>query len=98
MLRREVILGGAAVALAGAAPAPARRVVSLNPCLDAMLVALADPSQIAALSHFSQVEGSSSVPAVVARRYPFVYESAEEVIALSPDLVLANPSARARCW
>jgi iron complex transport system substrate-binding protein len=90
MLRREVIAGGAALGLAGAAPAPARRVVSLNPCLDANLVALAEPAQIAALSHFSRTEGSSSVPLETARRYPFVYESAEEVMALSPDLVLAS--------
>jgi len=88
--RRAAIAGAAALGLAGAARAPAKRVVSLNPCLDANLVTLADPSQIAALSHFSQIEDSSSVPLAVARRYPFVYESAEEVMALAPDLVLAS--------
>lgn len=91
MLRRDVIAGAAAFGTAGGAPAPpARRVASLNPCLDAMLVALADPSQIAALSHYSRTEGSSSVPLDIARRYPVVYETAEEILTLGPDLVLAS--------
>jgi iron complex transport system substrate-binding protein len=93
MLRREAILGGAALGLAGAARAsaraPVRRVVSLNPCLDALLVAVADPGQIAALSHFSREPTSSSVGSA-ALKFPFVYESAEEVVALRPDLVLAS--------
>jgi iron complex transport system substrate-binding protein len=91
MLRREALIAGASLALAGGAPAPApaRRVVSLNPCLDAMLVAVAAPGQIAALSHYSQAPSSSSIGAL-ARRHPFTYESAEEVIAFSPDLVVAS--------
>jgi iron complex transport system substrate-binding protein len=89
MLRREVITGAAALGLAGSGPAPARRVVSLNPCLDAMLLAVAHPSQVAALSHLSRQEGASSIGSA-ALRFPFVYESAEEVIALRPDLVLAS--------
>jgi iron complex transport system substrate-binding protein len=40
-----------ALALAAAAHAAPRRVVSLNPCLDGVLIALADPGQIVALSH-----------------------------------------------
>jgi iron complex transport system substrate-binding protein len=89
--RREMLAAGAAFALAAAAPAPApaRRVVSLNPCLDAALLAVADPAQVAALSHFSREEDASSVGAA-ALKFPFVYESAEEVIARSPDLVLAS--------
>jgi iron complex transport system substrate-binding protein len=91
MRRREAITGAAAaLALGGAArAAPARRVVSLNPCLDAVLLAVADPSQVAALSHYSQHPSSSSIGAA-AGRYRFTYESAEEVIACSPDLVLAS--------
>ncbi len=87
--RRLAMTGGAAAILAAAAPAPARRVVSLNPCLDALLVAVAGPGQIAALSHYSRDMSSSSVGAA-ALKFPFVYESAEEVIARSPDLVLAS--------
>ena len=87
--RREAIAGGAAFALAAAAPGPARRVVSLTPCLDLILVAVADPSQIVALSHWSRQPGASSV-GEVARRFPFTFETAEEVIALAPDLVLTG--------
>lgn len=71
-----------------AAPAP-RRVVSLNPCLDAILLSVADPGQIAALSHYSR-EPSQSAVAAEARRYPFTWGSAEEVVALKPDLVLTS--------
>ena len=87
--RRQAMIGAAALGLGAAAPAPARRVVSLNPCLDAALLAVAHPSQVAALSHYSRQQGSSSVGAR-AFDFPFTYESAEEVIALSPDLVLAS--------
>ncbi len=83
-----IMLGG--VMLAGGAPAPRRRIVSLNPCLDAMLVAVADPGQIAALSHWSRDPDGSSVPVETARRFAFTYETAEEIVALSPDLVLAS--------
>lgn len=87
--RRAAVAGAAAFGLAGAARAPARRIVSLNPCLDAILLSVADASQVAALSHYSRQPMASSVGAA-AKRYPFTYESAEEVIALSPDLVLAS--------
>ena len=87
--RREAMAGGAAWVLAGSAPAPVGRVVSLNPCLDAMLLAVADPGQIAALSHYSRdLQSSSAGPA--AARFPFAYESAEAVMAFAPDLVLAS--------
>ncbi|HKR89257.1 MAG TPA: ABC transporter substrate-binding protein [Phenylobacterium sp.] len=87
--RRAAVTAAAAFGLAGAGRATARRIVSLNPCLDAVLLSVADPSQVAALSHYSRQPLASSVgPA--ASRFPFTYESAEEVIALSPDLVLAS--------
>jgi iron complex transport system substrate-binding protein len=87
--RRAALTGAAAFGLAGAGRAPPRRIVSLNPCLDAILVAVADPAQIAALSHYSRQPLSSSV-GPVARRFGYTHETAEEVIALSPDLVLAS--------
>jgi iron complex transport system substrate-binding protein len=73
---------------AAATPAP-RRVVSLNPCLDAILLEVADPGQIAALSHYSRDPAQSAI-ATAARRYPFTWGSAEEVVALRPDLVLTS--------
>ncbi len=76
----------AGAALAGPAP---RRVVSLNPCLDGILLEVADPGQITALSHYARDPGQSAI-ADAARRYPFTWGSAEEVVALRPDLVLVS--------
>lgn len=87
---RRAVMGGV-LALGAANPllrAP-RRVASLNACLDAMLVHLADRAQIAALSHYAR-EPEGSTVAVQARTLPFTWESAEEIIALRPDLVLAS--------
>lgn len=72
----------------GADDAPT--IVSLNPCLDALLVELAAPDQVLALSHYSRDPGSSSIPAAIAARYGVTGGTAEEVIALGPDLVLAS--------
>lgn len=80
------LAGGRAPAAHAAAPA---RIVSLNPCLDAILVHVADRAQIAALSHYAREPGSSTI-AALARTLPVTYESAEEIIALAPDLVLAS--------
>ncbi|KSB90749.1 ABC transporter substrate-binding protein [Caulobacter vibrioides] len=85
---------------AGAAEAAARkpRIVSLNPCLDGVLVEVADRDQIAALSHYARDPQQSSI-AERAKSYPITYESAEEVIALRPDVVLSaahsSPATRA---
>ncbi|AOL95176.1 ABC transporter substrate-binding protein [Porphyrobacter sp. LM 6] len=65
-------------------------IVSLNPCLDAILVEMAPPEQVLALSHYSRDAGSSSIPAKVAARYGVTGGTAEEIIALQPDLVLAS--------
>jgi iron complex transport system substrate-binding protein len=79
----------AALCITHAAHAEVRRVVSLNPCLDAILLSVADRKQIAALSHFSRDRNSSTI-ADVAATLPMTYESAEEVISFSPDLVLTS--------
>ncbi|MFN9498443.1 MAG: ABC transporter substrate-binding protein [Erythrobacteraceae bacterium] len=65
-------------------------IVSLNPCLDAILVELASPAQVLGLSHYSRDPGSSSIPEEIAARYGVTGGTAEEVIALQPDLVLAS--------
>jgi iron complex transport system substrate-binding protein len=91
MRRGAVMLVAMAVALAGVAAAapPPRRVVSLNPCLDAILLQVADPAQIAALSHYARDPRQSAIAAQAAR-YPYTWGSAEEVVALRPDLVLTS--------
>ncbi len=96
-MHAAALLAGACL-LAGCAPAePARRgdaehptIVSLNPCLDAILVDIAPPSQVLALSHYSRDPSSSSIPAGIAARYGVTGGTAEEVIAAQPDLVLAS--------
>jgi len=87
--RRSAVTGVAVLGLTGAAPAGPRRIVSLNPCLDAILVSVADPAQIAALSHYSRQPGASSV-GQAAWRFAYTHETAEEVIAIRPDLVLGS--------
>lgn len=87
--RRELVSGALALVAHGPALAVPRRIVSLNNCLDAMLVHLADRGQIAALSHYARDPRGSTV-ATQAKTLPFTWESAEEVIALRPDLVLAS--------
>jgi iron complex transport system substrate-binding protein len=98
-----MVKGGAillAAALAGCAPAspapapldgPPRRVMSMNPCIDAILVEVADPAQIASISHYSHDPRATSIPLDVARRYPANNDTAEEAVALRPDLVLIGP-------
>lgn len=65
-------------------------IVSVNPCADAMLVRLVEPARIAAISHYSQDPGATSIPSAVASRFRVTAGTAEEVIALRPSLVLAS--------
>lgn len=65
--------------------------LSMNPCIDAILFQVADPAQIVAVSHYSQDPRSSSVDVARARRYPAIHDTAEEAIALRPDIVLLGP-------
>lgn len=100
MLRPFIRLMALAIACVAAlpvavTPAAARpqRIVSLNLCADQYLMALADPGQIAALSPYAR-DPDISAGAAVAKRLPVVRGHAEEVFALSPDLVLASPFHR----
>jgi iron complex transport system substrate-binding protein len=81
--------GCAPAAPAGGPGSAAPTIVSLNPCIDAILVEVA-PDQVLALSHYSRDPGSSSIPAAVAARFAVTGGTAEEIIALQPDLVLAS--------
>ena len=87
----------AALACIGAAPSPARhaplRIVSLNLCADQYLLALADRGQIAALTRLAR-DPAMSAAAGAARGVPVTGGSAEEVLALRPDLVIAAPGLR----
>jgi len=62
----------------------------MNPCVDAILLEVALPAQIAAISHYSQDPRATSIPLAAAARYPAVSDAAEDVIAAHPDLVIAG--------
>lgn len=101
--RRAVVGAGLAASLAaaachaptvatearGAAASP-RRIVSLNPCLDVILLEVADRSQITAISHYSRDRYASTI-ADRARDLPVTHGTTEEILALRPDLVLTGP-------
>lgn len=66
------------------------RIVSINPCVDSILMHVADPGQIAGISHYSQDPRATSIPLAQARRFTATSGTAEEVVALAPDLVIAG--------
>lgn len=88
--------------LAASCAAPPSRggggIVSTNPCADAMLVELVPAARIAAISHYSKDPTATSIPLEVAARFRSTTGTAEEVIAMRPDLVVASsftsPSTR----
>lgn len=77
---------------AQASDAP-RRVVSFNLCADQLVVALADPEQIAGLSPYATDPGLSVV-ADKARGFRKADWQAESTLLLEPDLVLIGPNDR----
>ncbi|WP_235528159.1 ABC transporter substrate-binding protein [Sphingomonas sp. Leaf231] len=84
------VLGAAMPLLLGAAPVRAPRVVSINPCLDAILMHVADHAQIVAISSYSHDPRATSIPLAQARRFATTSGTAEEVVALRPDIVVAG--------
>ena len=80
-----VLLGASSPALAAALP----RIVSMNVCTDQLLLPLADSAQILGLSRFSR-DAWQSWAAEDARHYPSLSGSAEDVLVLKPDIVVAS--------
>jgi iron complex transport system substrate-binding protein len=79
---------------ASAAPATRpQRIVSLNLCADQFLIPLADRGQIAALTRFAR-DPDISAEAKRAASYPVSRGTAEELLALKPDLVVTSPWRR----
>ena len=93
-MKRAVALAliWAATGAANASP-PARlpRIASINPCVDAILIQVADAQQIIGISHYSQDPRSSHIPLEVARRFRATSGTAEEIVALAPDQVISGP-------
>jgi iron complex transport system substrate-binding protein len=93
--RLAALIGAAVLMSAGSAahaesePAHPMRIVSLNMCVDSILIDLVSHDRIAALSHYARDPQRSTI-AEAARHLPITYETAEEVVALRPDLVLTS--------
>ena len=96
-----------ALVLAACAAPPPRAasehptIVSLNPCTDSILADVADPGQLLAISHYSHDPRASSMPPTEARRFRATGGTAEEVLALDPDIVVAGaflPPATAQAF
>jgi iron complex transport system substrate-binding protein len=81
------------IPVAFAQTTPPRRIASFNLCADQLVVALADPEQIAGLSPYA-ADPFLSVVADAARRFRRLDWQAESTIALQPDLVLVGASDR----
>ena len=105
--RMTCVVLGVALAVGGGAWAaspeqyarqPARapqRIVSLNLCADQFLIALADKRQIAGLTHNAADPSTSAAAAQAkAKGYPILGQSAEEVLAIQPDLLVGMPARR----
>lgn len=75
------------------------RVVSDNPCIDAILADVAAPEQIGAISSYSKDPASASVSTAWAARFAATQGTAEEIVAAHPRVFLtsspANPATRA---
>jgi iron complex transport system substrate-binding protein len=94
MTRPLRLLAAGLAALLAVLPATAQgdrpsRIVSINLCADGLLLALADPEQIAALSPYA-VDGDLSFLAEQAAGFRHDAGEAETVIELEPDLVFAG--------
>lgn len=99
LLAATALLGGATL-LWAASPAPAakapavpQRIVSINLCADQLVLTLADRSQIAGLTK-NATDREMSGEAVAARGIPLFSNSAEQILAIEPDLIVGMPASR----
>ncbi|WP_374526644.1 ABC transporter substrate-binding protein [Sphingopyxis sp.] len=98
-LAAALLLAGAgtlwAAAPAGKAKSPAtpQRIVSVNLCADQLVLALADRGQIAGLTH-NAADAELSAASAKARGLPLLGNSAEQILAIDPDLVVGMPASR----
>ena len=86
-MRAFAFASAISLALAGAAEAAPRRVVSLNLCTDELLLMLGDPAQIVSVTHLAQQPVETRLWRE-ARRYRRNDGSLVSVAGLRPDLVL----------
>ncbi len=93
------LIGGAGLLWAASpaphanAPAVPQRIVSINLGADQLVLALADRGQIAGLTkNATDVEMSGE--AAKARGIPLLSNSAEQILAIEPDLIVGMPASR----
>jgi iron complex transport system substrate-binding protein len=83
------VLAGLSLIAAPCLSAQPQRIVSLNLCIDQILVDLVPPSRIAAVTHLATDPAVSAAPEK-ARGLPVTHGAAEDVLTRNPDLVLAG--------
>lgn len=94
-----LLLGGAGALWAATthpvtkAPAVPQRIVSINLCADQLVLALADRGQIAGLTR-NATDTEMSGEAAAARGLPRLSNSAEQILAIEPDLIVGMPASR----
>ena len=93
------LLGGAGLLWASSpaprakTPAVPQRIVSINLCADQLVLALADRGQIAGLTkNATDIEMSGE--AAKAAGLPLLSNSAEQILAIEPDLIVGMPASR----
>jgi iron complex transport system substrate-binding protein len=75
------------------APAVPQRIVSINLCADQLVLALADREQIAGLTkNATDIEMSGE--AARAHGIPLLSNSAEQILAIEPGLIIGMPASR----
>lgn len=105
-MRRRGLLAATALLVGGAgllwaaspaprakAPATPQRIVSINLCADQLVLALADRKQIAGLTK-NATDTTMSGEAAKARGIPLLSNSAEQILAIEPDLIVGMPASR----
>jgi len=80
-----VLMGGSPLSYAE----KPERIVSMNLCSDELVVRLAEPRRIAALTYFAADPSVSNV-SEEAKQFHLIRSQAEEVMSLKPDLILAG--------
>lgn len=87
------LLWAASPAPRAKAPAVPQRIVSINLCADQLVLALADRGQIAGLTkNATDVEMSGEAAKAVG--IPLLSNSAEQILAIEPDLIIGMPASR----
>lgn len=99
LLALAALSGGAGLLWAASPAAPAKapalpqRIVSINLCADQLVLALADRGQIAGLTkNATDIEMSGE--AAKAAGIPLLSNSAEQILAIEPDLIVGMPASR----